>query len=758
MRRLIASQKKYLVAAVIISILSAYCVLRILMPKQIYEMESAVTFENGEAVTGVVVCDAISLKPGVYQVQLEYQTNINMNNSCFVVDNTVYPGGLLTNGEPLCQGRNRTDFQMWLFETTDNLQVGVNYCGEGYLQTGSLVIRETGQLWSMLLAIIAGIACLWFGLMYFMDYDRIHLISKEKKTVFFWGTVIAFIASIPYLWGANYFGIDLIFHLERIEGVKDGLLSGQFPVRLSPEWIYGHGYADGVMYCNALLLFPAILRLLGFPVMTSYNLYCIALNIATVWIAYYSFSGIFKNRYIGLLCSGLYTLSIFRIYKLVITSATGEGSAVTFMPLILYGYFRVFTEDPKEKAYRTAWVPLAFGYAGLIQTHVLTCEITLFLTVVMCIAFFRRIFRKGVFGELCKGAAGAVVISLWFLVPFLDYFFREDLHVRHVGARRIQNVGLYPAQLAFHYWKVGSNSVGNYLGMKDSYPMGIGLILVIGFAVFGILWFSGKWKGKDGRIASVGKVSAVFGGMLMLMSLEVFPWDKIQDLNGVCESLVGSLEFPHRFLGWGTVFLVCVFGCCLWYFTESGDKWGKYIGIVVALAGITTSSMYLLDFMGERDSKLWIYNKEGMGFAYISDGEYLVQDTDLNQLGFGAPRVDSGTEILSYEKKYLHVRLNCRNTENTEGYVELPMLCYTGYRAYAEQTGEELEVGKGENNVVRIALPAYFSDTIEVKFVPPLHWRLSEAASYIGWLVLGAGGWVFMKRSRMGRMKKCGKQ
>lgn len=740
-------QKKCLIVILIFGILSICCIIRIMLPNRIFEYDNSVIFETGTAATKSVIYEGISLKPGVYRVQLEYQTDTDMVNSCSASDGTVYTGGLLTNGEGLCQGKGRTDFTIWLFEATENLQLWIDYSGKGDLQTGKLVILDTGQLWSMLLAVIIGIVLVWFGFLYLQSLDR------TRKTIFFWGAVIALIASLPYLAGNNFAGIDLTFHLQRIEGVKDGILSGQFPVRISPEWVYGYGYADGVMYCNALLLFPALLRIIGFSVLTSYNLYCIALNIATVWIAYYCFSRIFKNSYIGLMCSALYSLSIFRIYKLVITAATGEGSAVTFMPLILYGYFRVFTEDPKDKKYRTTWMPLAFGYAGLIQTHVLTCEITVFLTVVMCIVFVKKIFHKETFLELCKGAGAAVILSLWFLIPFLDYFFREDLHVRHVGARRIQNAGLYPAQLAFHYWKIGSNSIGGEWGMKDSYPMGIGLVLVIAFVVFAILWFSGKWRGKEKSIALVGKASVVFGGMLMLMSLEAFPWDKIQSLNGVFEALVGSLEFPHRFLGWATVFLVCAFGCCLWYLLEQKEngKGSYYVGIVVALTGITTSSMFLLDYVGESNSKYWIYNREGMGFAYISDGEYLVQGTDASLLTFSPPKSDEGTEILSYEKEYLNVRLNCQNASDEEGYVDLPLLCYTGYQAYSGQGGQKLQTAKGDNNVLRVVIPAHFSDTIEVKFVPPLLWRFGEAISYAGWLAVVAGGIVvWKKRQRRG--------
>ena len=34
-------------------------------------------------------------------------------------------------------------------------------------------------------------------------------------------------------------GGDIVFHMMRIEGVKDGLVSGQFPVRIPPEWLFG---------------------------------------------------------------------------------------------------------------------------------------------------------------------------------------------------------------------------------------------------------------------------------------------------------------------------------------------------------------------------------------------------------------------------------------------------------------------------------------------------------------------------------------
>lgn len=714
---------------------SAYCVVQMLNPLKQYSYEGAAVFDESREAAEYPVFQQISLSPGVYEIALEYTSDNSIDNLCTAADGTVFSGGLLTNGEHFYKGLHQTGFYIYLYESTDALQIIVNY-NAGTLQTGSLVIRESNRLWSMLLTILLAITAVILGLMYLWYYDKSYGIDKEKKTVAFWLGVIILIASLPYLRGVSISGADLTYHLMRIEGVKDGLLSGQFPVRLEPKWLYGYGYANAIFYCNALLLFPALLRLLGFTITASYNAYCIMLNIAAVWIAYYCFSRIFRSRYVGLMCSALYSLSIFRIYKLVITSAVGEGSAVTFMPLVLYGFYRAFTEDPRKKTYKTVWIPLALGYAGLIQTHVLSCEIAAFLTIMVCLVFIRKVFQKEIFLELAKGAAGALLTSLWFLVPFLDYYLHEDVHIKYVSARTIQSSGLYPAQLAFHWWRLGSSTQLDAGGMQSSHALGIGLILVVGFAVFCVLGFSGCFRRRKEPVILLGKICAVAGGLLMLMSLDAFPWDKIQKLHPAVASLVSSLQFPNRFLGWGTCFLAAVAGVLLWFFKQKKDKLPFYLGVVCVLLGVTTSSMYLLDYVCAEQNYYRLCNEEDMGFGYISGGEYILEGTDALTLDFDSPVAGENTELVFYEKKALEVRMVCENHGAEQDYVELPLLYYTGYQSRNAETGESLTVEKGNNNVVRVWLPSGFQGTVEVRFVSPVYWRISEGISYLSWLLI----------------------
>lgn len=729
-------QKKIYIILGLAILLSVFCIIRMILPKQEYHFYNEYYFVEGTVRQEAVIYEEIALPPGVYDVILEYNTSTSMKNLCYLEDSTVYTGGLLTNGENLHKNLKNTDFRMWLFEGTESLKLKVLYGGEGTLVTGNLTIRETNTLWTMVLTLIWSAVIVLCAIFAFAKYDKVVGVDKEKKSIF-WGLIlIVFVASIPYMQNANMVGGDLAYHLMRIEGVKDGLKSGQFPLRIEPEWLFNHGYANAIFYCSTFLYFPAILRLLGFTVMTSYNLYCILANIATVFISYYCFSRIFKKKYIGLLCSALYSLSIVRIYKMVFIAAVGEFSAITFMPLVVYGLYRVFTEDVKSSDYQRIWIPIAIGYAGLLQTHVLSCEITAFLTIITCVIMIKKVFVKETFIVLAKGALAAICVSLWYLVPFLDFYMNEDLTIHHVSARTIQERGLYPAQLFFHWWEFGDEVFTNQEGMAQSHPMGVGLVLGIAFFLFLILRFSGKINERN-NLVGLTRISWAFAGLLMLFSLGSFPWDAIQNLSSITAPLISSIQFPNRFLSWGTVFLVIICGSLLCYFQEKCDKWYFYISVIVVLVSISTSSMYLIDYICRDKEYLYIYNEEGVGFGYISGSEYLLNGTKQELLDYDVPVGSENVEVITYDADYLEFQLSCVNYGKNDGYIEVPLLHYTGYRAYATDTGIGLETEKGTNNLVRVILPEGFNGAVQVKFVSPIYWRLSEVATYAWWLGLG---------------------
>lgn len=737
-------EKPICIISAIFLVLILFLAVQILLPCDEYEFEGKHSFETG-SVAGVTVYENISLHPGVYLINLEYETDTDLKAYCTVVDGTVFTGGLLTNGDYFYSALGSTNFAVWLFEGTKDLRVVIDFNGVGSLTTGKLIITETNQLWTLLLTIVVFAWLVISALLVFRYYDKKYSVSKEKKHTFFCVTVIGLIASIPYLYGYNYAGIDLTYHLQRIEGVKNGLLGGQFPVRIEPQWLFGYGYACAIFYCDLFLYFPAILRLLGFTVSNAYNIYCIALNLVTAWISYYCFWKMFGKRSVGIVCSALYTLSVYRFYKLLITSATGEGSGITFLPLVLYGLYRIFSEDPQDKKYKTAWIPVMIGYAGLFQSHVLSSEVTAVVTIIFCLIYIRKIFCKNTFIELLKAAGMAILVGLWFLVPIFDYYFTEDMHINNITAREIQSRGGYLAHQVFHFWHKGNSIPLGDNGMQYSYPEGVGMVLILVWAVFLILWFSGAFRKFEDARLTFGKVTASVGGLLLFMSLNIFPWDWIQYSNPIMEALVGSLEFPHRFLGWATVCMVAVFGYCMCYL-EKLDK--RFLGVLVAVAvfGVTTSSMYMLDDAGLEQDYYELYNPEGMGVGFISDGEFLVEGTDASLLTYTSAEAGAGVEISDYEKSYLNVSLRCENQTGMDSYVKLPLLLYKGYRAVVAQTGQKLQVFAGDNQELCVLIPAGFSGELQVGFVSPFYWRLAELVSLGTVVLLIVNGWRYRRK------------
>ena len=743
-------RKLFCVTSVIFLIPILFCIIRIAAPGRVWEYvgEGGYRFTEADSGTDVVVWDGISLTPGVYRIELAYDTDLDAAALCNVADGTVFYKGLCSNGEHMYSGLHRTGFHIWLYESTENLQVVVSYGGKGNLVTGDLRVVETKQLWTMLLTIMAFGWSMASAAQIFLYYDKCYSIDVGKKQAFFWVAAISFIASVPYLCGYTITGADLTYHLQRIEGVKDGLLGGQFPVRLEPKWMYGHGYADAIFYCNTLLYVPALLRLLGFPIWFSYNVYCIVINIATAGISYYCFGKMSGSRHIGAVSSALYTLSIIRIYKLLIETSVGEGTAMTFIPLVLYGLYGILTQDPEKKEYKRVGVPLMVGFSGLIQSHVLTCEITAAVVLLFCIIFVRKIWYPKVFLALLKGAAVTMCVCLWFLVPFLDYFFSQNVHVRNVSGRTIQERGLYPAHLPFQFWRTDVNLFYRENGMQYSVALGVGLVLCVGLGVFLILWFSGKFRKSEERDIAFVKAASVMGILMMYMSLNLFPWDRIQALHPIAASLVSSLQFPYRSLGWGTACLVLVFGYCMRYFRrQSGGKYCLVLG-GAAIFGVMTSGMYLLDFVNGNQSYYELYNEESMGSGYISGAEYLMEGTDESQVTYRDATAGPGVEIREYRKASLEVTLWCSNEWETESYIDFPMLLYKGYKAVCTDTGEEMPVCPGENNVVRVLIPKGFEGEMMVRFVSPVYWRVSELISLLTMASLAVMWWNMRNERR----------
>lgn len=100
--------------------------------------------------------------------------------------------------------------------------------------------------------------------------------------------------------------------------------------------------------------------MVGFTVEAAYKFYLHMVNVATVLIAFYAFYKMTKDDVAALAGSILYAGSLYRLYCLHYAKL-GRCSAMMFYPLIVAGFYLLFTEDVDSKEYKRMY------YKGLLR-------------------------------------------------------------------------------------------------------------------------------------------------------------------------------------------------------------------------------------------------------------------------------------------------------------------------------------------------------------------------------------------------------
>lgn len=708
---------------------------------QVYTWDASVwnTDENGNAHT-----DAVTLPRGIYRVHLEYACDSDMAHFISVTQPEGEQGRVLCGGEHLNRGLGRTDFDLWVESGEAVVAWNISY-GGGWMEPGELTVVQTDRdiyrnmfrLFVVFLALDA--------LILFVQAYRNGTVSKEKAMVFgaLFGTVL--IASIPLGTDRMYGGSDITYHLLRIGNIKEGLRMGQLPVRLDPEWQFGNGYASSTCYGQLFLYFPAFLRLIGLPLNACWNWFLFGLNGAACVTSYYCFSRIFGSRRTGVCCSILYTLSVYRLYKMYSWSAVGEVQAMIFFPLILWGTVGLYTKTAQEIREKKYWVILTLGVSGLIQCHVLSLELTVVFLGITCVVFLRRTLQREVLLSWMKAIGMVCLLNAWFLVPFLDYMTGMDMVIHHVSARTIQENGLMPAQLFMGFFHRGfsRNLVDN--GLVNVEAMGTGAPLTAGLLLFVFLGITGRsvkvekgLRSQKKEIIALGTCGAVLAILAMVMSLNIFPWDRLQFVNRITASMISSIQYPNRFLMVATLLLCMTAGAAVKLLgMRSPGAAGAALALLAAF-GVTTAVFYT-DHLSASSEPLMLYDESGMGTGYLSGAEYLLQGTDPSLLTWKEPEASEGVLITESTRDMLQVEFVCANPTGSEGYADLALQNYKGFTAVTPE-GEKLSVINGPNNCVRVVIPPGFAGSVSVTFESMWYWRAAEVISVVTaavWFVSG---------------------
>lgn len=582
-------------------------------------------------------------------------------------------------------------------------------------------------------------------------------VKARYSALFLLGVVI--LACLPL--GLNYMitGHDLSVHLNRIELLAQTLRGGQFPARLYPTAAMNKGYPFGIMYPD-LFLYPfAVLRLLGFALDTCYKAYLVCITAATALITRFCLRRMFNSETVALAGSGLYLLSFYRLTNTLVRGAVGEYTAMAFLPLIVYGLWALYTQPRgNQKSTPWCWVPLALGFTGVLQSHMLSTLMAGLFTAVFCLLFIRRTVARPVLTGLCKAAGAAAAWNLWYLVPFLQFYLTKSCAVS-VGTSNptgFLNTAAFPTQIFTMFGEAGHFGVDLKYGFADDMPLSVGTVLGLAALLMLAVLLDPALRRRTPALTLLGTLSLGLGALSAWMCCCTFPWMDLFITLPRIATFFENFQFTWRFLVPATLFFTLAGCVALWLLPQRlGDALpgaGGALAVRLARAGLAALLLVLtvipagqlaysvcmespvenhLSAAGLQDRVSQVSNGEYLPAAlytpfYDENGD-LIDRGDIynNAWAVTTPTCDPDIDLAAFSTAPLSNTITAANTATQARAVRLPLFCYAGYHI----SGDSGALLGEDTGFVSVTLPAGWSGTITVAWSMPWFWRVADLFS-----------------------------
>lgn len=679
-----------------------------------YEDGAAIGLTPDSQYSGTMLASSgYLLDPGEYTIGIAYHTDGEDNEL------TVYDNGAELDAWTLDPEVTYKEYDFELKRSSLDFRFEILYGGTSYVLIQSVTLIPKDRFYTDTTFLIVLFLLLTAGLGLFCLFRAKAGHSLRDDYVILTLSGIGLFASLPYLNTGLSWAVDLCYHLIRIEGIKDGLLSGQFPVVIYPEALHGNGYLNA-MYPNLFLYLPAYLRMQGVSMADSFKFLIVVCNIATAALTYHCTKEIGGSRKAALLASLLYTCCPYRFTNIYARGAVGEFLAMTFFPLVFAGLYHILIGERKK------WGYLVLGMTGLLQSHILSVTLAGTFCAIFSILYMRELLTDRRLIEMGKAVLASLLLNLGFLVPFLDFYQNEDLWMDALDLGSYQE---YTMNLSGLF---GLQTAGDYYSLTFGIPLAICAVIAFSFVVL---------EKKNGKKETYVRCLFLLGAFMTFMMLSFFPGWKMMAIP-LLDILFNKIQFAWRLLGPASL-LFAVTGSICCFRSKMLKRYSRIL--FVALAGLCMLSAVRFksedfaysaeqDYTNGHVSKLVgipsgantvIYPFEWRP-RHTIDADITTEHTlsDMNQISLKKIRRTGVTTTIQYA---------CLS----EGqYIEVPVIYYKDYRA-TDENGNAVSLKEGDNNRIRVLLSGDGKiHTVTLDYHIPAGYTLSAWVSILTALLL----------------------
>lgn len=561
--------------------------------------------------------------------------------------------------------------------------------------------------------------------------------SKEKRYYEISVLFIAIFTSLPtFLNGVVNWG-DFNFHALRIEAITAELRLHNFPARIDSLILGGYGYPVSIYYGDLLLYFPALLRLFGLPIFQAFKAFVFLVNLLMAIFSVFCFAKIFKSKYISVVLSLAYMTSAYRLMDVYYREAVGEYLPFIFYPIVALGFYRIYAEENNgfSKHMKNAFI-LGFGMTGILTSHILSTEMTVFALILLALIYFKKTFSKNTLITIAYAVLSCLLLGAFFIVPFLDSYSNNLTYIKAI------QINSRAGDANLIQWD-GTKIIEYFRFFKNPYKLkdpimtmirtpGALQMLALILAIF--LWIR---KSATKEI----KILTVFSAFWLLLSSNIFPWDFLIKHTMLFRTL-SQVQFPWRYTTQAVIFLTMLLGFELKQISENDSIKIGFKPVLYFCLGLSCFYMvYFTVYTQIYSNHAKVYDTYELDIDGILNGEYKrayeyskgVYYSAVPANYNGAYYKDGIDDFSIISRKGTDIDIYLKSAGG--GSITFPVVNYSNY-IVTDDNGKEYKITDGADCIISVAIPKGFDGNLHLRFVVPWYWNAALIVSFVSLIVL----------------------